>query len=107
MLRLLQDVLVCFQRFPTMDGYSTRQGCDKNENRNDHPRPARRFPPPGTADDPDIKLGQDCYIVRDANGHALAYVYFEDEPGRRKPPPRRASSDAQPIAGRAPRHRGR
>jgi hypothetical protein len=21
--------------------------------------------------------------VRDANGHALAYVYFEDEPGRR------------------------
>jgi hypothetical protein len=30
-----------------------------------------------------MKLGQDCYIVRDANGHALAYVYFEDEPGRR------------------------
>ncbi len=24
-----------------------------------------------------------CYIVRDANGHALAYVYFEEEPGRR------------------------
>ena len=22
----------------------------------------------------------ECYIVRDANGHALAYVYFEDEP---------------------------
>jgi hypothetical protein len=20
-----------------------------------------------------------CFIVRDANGHALAYVYFEDE----------------------------
>ena len=30
-----------------------------------------------------MKLGQDCFIVRDANGHALAYVYFEDEPGRR------------------------
>jgi len=30
-----------------------------------------------------MKLGQDCYIVRDAEGHALAYVYFEDEPGRR------------------------
>jgi hypothetical protein len=25
-----------------------------------------------------MKLGQYCYIVRDANGHALAYVYFED-----------------------------
>jgi hypothetical protein len=22
-----------------------------------------------------------CYIVRDANGQALAYVYFEEEPG--------------------------
>jgi hypothetical protein len=31
----------------------------------------------------DMKLGQECFIVRDANGHALAYVYFEDEPGRR------------------------
>lgn len=43
---------------------------------------ARRFPPPWTVEDPDTKLGQDCFIVRDANGHALAYVYFEDEPGR-------------------------
>jgi len=24
-----------------------------------------------------------CFIVRDANGHALAYVYFEEEPRRR------------------------
>jgi hypothetical protein len=41
------------------------------------------IPPPWSVDDPDTKLGQDCYVVRDANGHALAYVYFEDEPGRR------------------------
>ena len=24
-----------------------------------------------------------CYIVRDANGQALIYVYYENEPGRR------------------------
>ena len=24
-----------------------------------------------------------CFIVRDKNGHALAYVYFEEQPGRR------------------------
>jgi hypothetical protein len=24
-----------------------------------------------------------CFVVRDANGQQLAYVYFEDEPGRR------------------------
>jgi hypothetical protein len=40
--------------------------------------PARRFPPPWTAEETDA-----CFIVRDASGQALAYVYFEDEPGRR------------------------
>ena len=38
---------------------------------------ARRFPPPWTAEETDA-----CFIVRDANGQALAYVYFEDEPER-------------------------
>jgi hypothetical protein len=31
----------------------------------------------------DQKLDRRCFIVRDANGHALAYVYFEDEPSQR------------------------
>ena len=39
----------------------------------------RRFPPPWT-----IEENNDaCFIVRDATGQALAYFYFEDEPGRR------------------------
>ena len=44
---------------------------------------SRSFPPPWSVEEPDPKLGQSCFIVRDANGQALAYVYFEDEPGRR------------------------
>ena len=27
-----------------------------------------------------------CFIVRDANGEALSYVYYENEPGRRIAP---------------------
>ena len=42
------------------------------------PRPARRFPPPWSVEETDA-----CFIVRDHNGQALAYVYFEEEPGRR------------------------
>jgi hypothetical protein len=40
--------------------------------------PDRRFPPPWTAEETDA-----CFFVRDHNGQALAYVYFEAEPGRR------------------------
>jgi hypothetical protein len=38
---------------------------------------ARRFPPPWSVDETDA-----CFIVRDANGQAVDYVYCEDEPGR-------------------------
>ena len=38
----------------------------------------RRFPPPWSVEETDA-----CFIVRDANGQALAYVYFEEEPRRR------------------------
>ncbi len=43
----------------------------------------RRFLPPWSVEGPNPKLGRNCFIVHDATGHALAYVYFEDEPGRR------------------------
>jgi hypothetical protein len=42
------------------------------------PSPNRRFPPPWSVDEQEV-----CFIVCDANRQALAYVYFEDEPGRR------------------------
>jgi hypothetical protein len=41
--------------------------------------PERFFPPPWSVDE----ANDACFIVRDHNGHALAYVYFEEEPGRR------------------------
>ena len=40
---------------------------------------SRRFPPPWTIDE----MNDACFIVRDANGQALGYFYFEEEPGRR------------------------
>ncbi len=39
----------------------------------------RRFPPPWTFEDCDGK----CFIARDSGGQALAYFYYEEEPGRR------------------------
>ena len=38
---------------------------------------ARRFPPPWSAEEHDA-----CFIVRAANGRAVAYVYCEDGAGR-------------------------
>jgi integrase len=39
---------------------------------------SRRFPPPRT-----VEETRPCFIVRESNGQTLAFVYFEDEPGRR------------------------
>ena len=39
---------------------------------------ARRFPPPWSVEEQPA-----CFIVRDHDGQQLAYVYFEEEPGRR------------------------
>jgi hypothetical protein len=39
---------------------------------------SRRFPPPWSVEEQDA-----CFVVRDHDGQQLAYVYFEDESGRR------------------------
>jgi hypothetical protein len=38
---------------------------------------SRRFPAPWSAE-----LTPICFIVRDADGQQIAYVYYESEPGR-------------------------
>ena len=40
---------------------------------------ARRFPPPWSIEE----LNDACFVVIHSAGQKLAYVYFEDEPGRR------------------------
>jgi hypothetical protein len=40
---------------------------------------ARHSPPPWSIEE----LNDACFVVSDANGQKVAYVYFEEEPGRR------------------------
>ena len=53
----------------------------------------RRFPPPWTVED---HLA--CFIVRDADGQQLAYVYYESEPGRRSAAKLLSKDEARRIA---------
>jgi hypothetical protein len=53
----------------------------------------RRFPPPWSVEELD-----DCFVVRDHNGQALAYVYFEDEPGSRSAAKLLTRDEARRIA---------
>jgi hypothetical protein len=55
--------------------------------------PPRRFPPPWR-----IEEHPESYAIVDANGQALAYVYFEDEAGRRMTMKRLTKDEARRIA---------
>jgi hypothetical protein len=54
----------------------------------------RRFPPPWVVED----YRDRCFIVRDSNGQALAYVYYEEEPGRRAAAKLLTKDEARRIA---------
>jgi hypothetical protein len=64
------------------DGPEAKAGADNLKHREGSPdaarRMSRRFPAPWS-----IEEGSPCFIVRDHDKQALAYVYFEDEAGRR------------------------
>ena len=58
---------------------------------------ARRFPPPWSVEELEA-----CFVVRDHNGQQLAYVYFEDEPGRRSAAKLMTKDEARRIAANVP-----
>jgi hypothetical protein len=53
----------------------------------------RRFPPPWSTE-----VTPNCFIVRDANGQALSYIYYESEPGRRSAAKLLSKDEARRIA---------
>ena len=55
--------------------------------------PERRFPPPWSVEEQPA-----CFVVRDHNGQALAYVYCEDEPGRKSAAKLLERNEARRIA---------
>ena len=54
----------------------------------------RRFPPPWTVED----IGA-AFVVKDSAGQKLAYVYYEEEPGRRSAAKLLSKDEARRIAG--------
>ena len=53
----------------------------------------RRFPQPWSIEEFDA-----CFVVTDSAGQKLAYVYFEDEPGRRSAAKLLTKDEARRIA---------
>jgi len=57
------------------------------------PHSARRFPPPWSVEELDA-----CFVVVDHSGQKLAYIYFEEDPGRRSAAKLLAKDEARRIA---------
>ena len=54
----------------------------------------RRFLPPWTIEE----LNDACFVVSDHDGQALAYIYYEEEPGRRAAAKLLSKDEARRIA---------
>ncbi len=57
------------------------------------PTEVRRFPPSWTIEDIDA-----AFVVKDGAGQKLAYVYYEEEPGRRSAAKMLSRDEARRIA---------
>jgi hypothetical protein len=57
----------------------------------------RRFSPPWTVEDIGADVQRAAFVVKDASGQQLAYVY-EDEPRRRSAPKLLSKDEARRIA---------
>jgi hypothetical protein len=55
--------------------------------------PDRRFPPPWIIEELDA-----CFVVSDSAGQKLAYVYFEEDPGRQSAAKLLTRDEARRIA---------
>jgi hypothetical protein len=55
--------------------------------------PDRTFPPPWSSEEHSA-----YYVVRDRNGQGLAYIYYENEPGRRSTAKLLSKDEARRIA---------
>ena len=62
------------------------------------PSSPRRFPPPWTVEELDA-----CFVVIDSAEQKLAYVYFEEESGRRSAAKLLTKDEARRIAANIPK----
>jgi endo-1,4-beta-D-glucanase Y len=54
---------------------------------------SHRFPPPWSVDELEA-----CFVVKDGAGQKLAYVYYENDPGRRSAAKLLSKDEARRIA---------